>query len=61
MNPLIELAITLAEKAIEFTVKTIADSAEHTAEEKAALIASINLRLAGAANKVAAVTFKEPG
>lgn len=60
MNPLIELAVTLAEKAIEFTVKTIAESAEHTAEEKAALVAGIKARLDVAASRVAAVTFKDP-
>lgn len=59
MNPLVELGISLVEKLVTMVVQIINDSSAHTAEEKAALMATLSLRMNAAASKVAAVTFKD--
>lgn len=59
MNLAIEIAVQLIEKAIDATVRIIEASAEHTAEERTAAVASIRARLDAKLVSVAAVKFKD--
>lgn len=56
---MLEIAISAAEKLANFVYGLVESSQAHTAEEKAAMIASIKQRLAAKNVEVAAVVIRD--